>query len=375
MIYGHAAAVVPHAVNSDFVWNLVRFDYSGSLAVKFFFMLSGLLVTASFLNSPKMNDFIIKRAARIFPGLFACLCVSVFIIGPSFTSLSLGEYFSHGETWRYLVNNTLLYDLVWRLPGVFEDSQHGLNGSLWTLPLEVACYLFLAAIYGLGIWRFRWLSNLILIGVILISFFMPQLLPSLLAGNVEAHMLPGCFALGALFAVNQQMIVIHRQGVIALGLLSALLWTTELKVPPFYLFFFYACLYVGSRKIIVEKLRIPVDPSYGVYIYGFLIQQCLAHLFPEQGLFFNRVGAAFFAIVVGVLSWLYVEKPAMVFVRNRVSNGDLWGSCLSIVKAIPEKLGALFTKKVVVLLIALICIAWVMHFLALYFLFLGHYTP
>ncbi|WP_193747498.1 acyltransferase family protein [Cellvibrio sp. OA-2007] len=375
VIYGHASAVVPNAVNSDFVWDLLRFEYSGSLAVKFFFILSGLLVTVSFLNVPKMDVFLIKRAARIFPGLFVCLCISVFIVGPWFTTLSLSEYFQQGETWRYLFNNTFLYELVWRLPGVFAESQHGLNGSLWTLPLEVACYLFLAAIYGLGIWRFKWLSNVTLAGVFFVSFFMPQILPPLLANSEEAQLLPGCFALGALFATNQQFIVINRQGVLALGLLLLLLWSTALKIPLFYLWFFYTCLYLGSRKFVVEKLRIPVDPSYGVYIYGFLIQQCLGHLFPEQGILFNRLSAACLAIVAGVLSWLYVEKPMMNFVKAGIVNESLWDFCMLQVKNNVRRVSGVITGNGIVTVIALCGVAWLVHFFALNFVFPGHYSP
>ena len=82
VIYGHASGLVhvPNLVNSDFVASLLQFDYSGSLAVKFFFMLSGLLVTTSFIAKPQVGEFIIKRAARILPGLFVCLCISVFIV-------------------------------------------------------------------------------------------------------------------------------------------------------------------------------------------------------------------------------------------------------------------------------------------------------
>ncbi|HOY21996.1 MAG TPA: acyltransferase, partial [Cellvibrio sp.] len=278
VIYGHASGLVPNSVNNDLVWDLLRFEYSGSLAVKFFFMLSGLLVTASLISKPQVGEFIVKRAARILPGLFVCMCISVFVVGPSFTTLSIYEYFSHAQTWNYLINNTFLYQLEWRLPGVFDESKHGLNGSLWTLPLEVVCYLFLAAIYGLGIWRVQWLANSVLLTVIFLSFFMPQLMTPLFAGNPESHLLPGCFALGALFATNQRLIIINGRGAFALVLLTALLWTSGLKIVFFYVSFFYCCLYLSSRPAVVEKLKITADPSYGVYIYGFVIQQCLAHI-------------------------------------------------------------------------------------------------
>lgn len=375
VIYGHSYAFVPTAVNTDWVARLLGFDYSGSLAVKFFFMLSGLLVTASLLNRPHSIEFVIKRAARILPGLFICLCVSVFVVGPVFTTLPLTEYFSHGQTWKYLIDNTFLYEIQWRLPGVFAESKHGLNGSLWTLPLEAVCYFFLAAFYVIGVWRSLWLANLALFGVIFLSFVMPQLLPSLFANNPEAHLLPGCFALGALFATNQKVISINIKGVLALVILALVFWSTGMKMGVFYLTFFYACLYFGSLKFIVEKLSIPADPSYGVYIYGFVIQQCLGHLFPQQGIVFHQLAAAAVAIVAGTLSWYLIEKPSMRFVKNRLAEQDSLTN-LRQVSMVYINCGIdLITAKSAFTFAALLLGAWAMHFVALYFVFPGYYNP
>lgn len=375
VIYGHAYAFVPDAVNTDVVARLLGFDYSGSLAVKFFFMLSGLLVTASLLNRPHLGEFVVKRAVRILPGLFVCLCVSVFVVGPWFTTLPLAEYFSHGQTWKYLIDNTLLYEIQWRLPGVFAESKYGLNGSLWTLPLEAVCYLFLAAFYALGIWRSVWLANLVLLAVIFLSFVMPQFLPSLFSNNPEAHLLPGCFALGALFATNRNRISVSAKGVFALGLWSALLWSTGMKMGLFYLFFFYACLYFGSRKLVVEKLRIPADPSYGVYIYGFVIQQCLGHLFPREGIIFHQFAAAAIAIIAGTVSWYFVEKPGMRAVKDLLARENSLTNLRQSSMTYLNRSIELITAKNVFFFMALLVVAWLMHFIVLYFIFPGYYSP
>lgn len=375
VIYGHAPAFVEHSGRGDFVAQLLGFDYSGSLAVKFFFMLSGLLVTASFLSKPQIGEFILKRAARILPGLFVCLCISVFIVGPWFTRLNLVDYFSSAQTWNYLIHNTFLYNIEWRLPGVFDDSKHALNGSLWTLPLEVVCYLFLAAIYGLGIWRIQWLTNGMLLSVIYISFFMPHLMIPLFANNQESHLLPGCFALGALFAGNKNRILINTQGVLALVLLTTLLWGSGLKTVAFYVTFFYCCLYLSCQKFIVEKLKMPADPSYGVYIYGFVIQQCLAHIFPTHGILFNQVFSAVIALAIGLLSWYWVEKPSISFVKKILEAGSLLMNAGAREVAMKKNTMSLMSVKTPIMVAGLLCLAWLIHFLALYFIFPGHYHP
>lgn len=375
VIYGHSYAFVPTAVNTDWVAALLGFDYSGSLAVKFFFMLSGLLVTASLLNRPHPVEFVVKRAARILPGLFICLCVSVFVVGTLFTTLPLAEYFSHSQTWKYLIDNAFLYEIQWHLPGVFAESKYGLNGSLWTLPLEAVCYLFLAAFYALGVWRSVWLANVVLLGVLFLSFLMPQFLPSLFSNNPEAHLLPGCFALGALFATNQKIISINLKGVFALGLLAVVFWPTGMKMSVFYVSFFYACLYFGSLKLIVEKLKIPADPSYGVYIYGFVIQQCLGHLFPDKGIEFHQLTAAVVAITAGTLSWYLVEKPGIYFVKNRLADKEALMNFGQRVMTYINRGVELITAKKSFTFAALLLLAWAMHFVVLYFIFPGHYSP
>lgn len=375
VIYGHAWAFVPGAPNTDVVARLLGFEYSGSLAVKFFFLLSGFLVTASLLTKPKVDEFLIKRAARIFPGLIVCLILTVFIVGPLFTQLSIVEYLTHPQSWKYLINNTFLYQIEWTLPGVFSDSKYGVNGSIWTLPLEVICYLFLAAFLGVGIWRFTWLANAVLLTIIFVSFFAPEYFPGYWSNNKESHLLPGCFALGALFATNQQMISINKTGLLSLSILAALLWGTNVKVFVFYLCFFYACLYISALSLVVEKFRIPVDPSYGVYIYGFVVQQVLAHWLPGKGIIFNQVVAAIIALGLGVASWLWVEKPAMRWIRKILADKDMLAATAS---RIGEQFnGALgfMTGKHLLTIFGMVMLAWFVHFLSLYFIFPGHYSP
>src|SRR5690606_32743440 len=78
----------------------------------------------------------------------------------------------------------------------------------------------------------------------------------------------------------------------------------------------YSFLFVSSMKFAVERLKMPADPSYGVYIYGFVIQQMVAHLFPAQGVVFNQIMSGTAALIVGILSWFYVEKPALLYTKK-----------------------------------------------------------
>ena len=192
VIYGHAPLFVPNQAAQDFVYDILRFDYSGSLAVKFFFMLSGLLVTQSLLQRPAIKPFLIKRAARIFPGLIICLLVSVFVVGLSFTNLSATAYLQHPQTWSYLLYNASLFSLQWELPGVFEGANTTtVNGSLWTLPLEVICYVCLALSFTIDIRHRRHFAAASLWVVIGIIFLGDSALPNYLLGLLLKALLWG----------------------------------------------------------------------------------------------------------------------------------------------------------------------------------------
>ena len=61
VILGHAYALLPGSGGSDVIGNFLGFDYSGSLAVKIFFFISGMLVTSSLLQKQSIPEYISAR--------------------------------------------------------------------------------------------------------------------------------------------------------------------------------------------------------------------------------------------------------------------------------------------------------------------------
>lgn len=319
VIFGHAYTIAPQLPLEDPVLKLLQFDYSGSLAVKFFFFLSGLLVMDSLIRQPDPVRFLVRRTLRIFPGLFACLMLSVLIVGPVFTKLPLYDYFAQADTWTYLLRNSLLVDLQWKLPGVFSDKP-GLNGSLWTLPFESICYLYIAIFCGLGLFSFRFAANAILATIVATAFLAPQYLPRF-GQNPISFLLPACFALGALFSINKQLIKIDLQRVVLLWILTVLVNELNAHIFLFYIAFFYTAIFVASLGFVIDRLKIPFDASYGVYVYGFMIQQCVHAVLPSIGVHGNQLISSIIALLVGIVSWFFVEKPAIAFGTKLTRSG------------------------------------------------------
>ena len=125
----------------------------GIVGVFVFFTISGYLVTQSFDTTVSPLVFLAKRALRVFPGLFFCLVVCVFVIGPLVTQLPPADYLLRRETYLFLLHNAVLDTDYNRLPGVeFWPGNIGgiVNGPLWSLPCEVLMYLML---FALGVCR------------------------------------------------------------------------------------------------------------------------------------------------------------------------------------------------------------------------------
>jgi len=78
---------------------LTGYENGGSFAVSIFFVISGYLITSSWLSSSSPTSFLIKRALRILPALALAVLLSVFIIGPLVTTESPGDYFASSTTW------------------------------------------------------------------------------------------------------------------------------------------------------------------------------------------------------------------------------------------------------------------------------------
>src|ERR1700722_18544978 len=55
-------------------------DSFGILAVNLFFLISGMLITSSWLRSKSMQDYLMKRFLRIYPGYIVAMLFSSFLI-------------------------------------------------------------------------------------------------------------------------------------------------------------------------------------------------------------------------------------------------------------------------------------------------------
>jgi peptidoglycan/LPS O-acetylase OafA/YrhL len=311
VLYGHAypltGTVSPAAFGSSVQ----------SLAVKVFFVVSGFLVSESWHRDPSVIRYLSRRGLRIFPGLVTVIVLSVLIAGPILTKLSLGEYFGSPSTWNYLSNIVLCPSYF--LPGVFATNVYpaAVNGSLWSLPVEFAMYLTLPLIA----FTRRGASLRILLGCIalcVISLYLVRAranpAPVVLYGTniISALDAAPYFLLGAVWQVALPRRLLSPQAAVLLLLMSPLVpANTIAQEVALYVVLPYAVLSFATARPALFGLAGQVgDFSYGIYVYGFLIEQIMSHYFRTNGKPLLNFGFSLFpTLLLAAASWRIIEKP------------------------------------------------------------------
>ena len=312
VIYGHSYAMVPHGGPPELFSRLGWSVYSGQIAVDLFFAISGFLITGSYLRRRQLFDFLWARVLRIFPAYVFCLVLCAFALGPLLTSLSLHDYLHDPATSAYVLKNLRLnIDMAWDLPGVFTDNprRSTINGSIWTLPAEIRMYAWVALLGTIGVLARRRLANLVLPTLFVLGFFVaPKYL--LTVPQPDYLRLAAFFLAGAFCYVNRDRVPANGRLLLAAAALAWLLRNTFLYAYAFglaevcFVFWFaYRLRWYGYNSL--------GDYSYGIYLWGFPMQQLVAHWLPTTIPLVNAALSLPLAIAMGVLSWHLVEKPAI----------------------------------------------------------------
>lgn len=337
VIFGHSYAIAQVPGLHDFIgrsgWG--SGIYTGSIAVDIFFVVSGFLVAGSYINRRDLRFFIRSRLLRIVPAYVVCVVACAYLIGPWVTNMPIGEYLAHPGTLLYVLKNLTFNSLEWTLPGVFTRNPHPnvVNGSLWTLPAEVRMYALVAGFGLLGLLHRRIAFNLCLISIFVLAAWFPVEAEVLFRADGYAR-LAALFALGAFFYVNRDFVPVSGYLAAALVLLAYLLHGTAHFAVIFGIAIGYGSLWFayGPRLKGFERWG---DYSYGIYLWGFPIQQLLAQVIDQPAPMQIFAWAMPITLLVAIFSWDWIEKPAL---RLKSAPMHLWpGRILGLAKA-PEPL-------------------------------------
>lgn len=311
VIYGHGAAMTGGSGWPELFTHLGWGSYSGDIAVDIFFVVSGFMITGSYLRRQHLADFLWARVLRIFPAFLFCLVVSAFILGAIYTTLPLGSYLSNHDVHRYVTQNLKLQThMIWDLPGVFTHNPERttINGAIWTLPAEFRMYLWVALAGVLGVLSRKWLCSLLILVLIACGIFQPD---HLLWVPISAFLrVAGYFAIGVFCYIHRRRIPVGWPYVAALVLAAYVLRHTvvypqafALALSAFVFAFAYCISWHGFNRF--------GDYSYGIYLWGFPMQQVVAHHLPMLSPIQNALLAFPLALLLAIFSWYAIESPAL----------------------------------------------------------------
>lgn len=320
VIVGHAFPITGQA---EPVRLLTGQTTMGGLAVYAFFIVSGFLIPQS-LDRGTLARYALKRARRIMPALVVAVLLCALVLGPVMTTLDLSAYFTDPQLFNFL-GNAIFLPVQYGLPGVFEAYPSGaVNGSLWSLKYEVACYVLVPVLMAIVPLR-----KAAVIAVTMASFVVARVLGKDASGVLyliqQMALLFTFYGAGMLFLLFKDQIPIRA----SYAWVSLALFVLAGATP----FFVEAAAIFGAYSLITFAYLSPQgfrdvtkrgDISYGVYVYAYPVQQLLAPM--TMGFAIGGVSAGWLAnslltmpivAVLGTLSWLLVEKPAIMYGRGR----------------------------------------------------------
>ncbi len=313
--------------------------HEGVEGVRIFFVLSGMLVFHSAVrcleSKRPIRSFFANRFLRVGPAIYAYAIVAtiLFIALGALTMSQIGS-----KTYLAWFASTFALLPLYFPPEHRHIGVGVLNGSLWTIPVEVSFYLIvpaLAWLYKSGRERAMWvlLSVVILAGVaaqvflwkshpdwfsstanppVWFKFFIVSLLPWL-----------PWFALGIVWyrfwdRVPQGIfwflgsVVLY--GVLSYGVFNPAFQKLEAYHLLYALPLSYAVVWIGNHAFKglrdISKLG---DLSYGVYVWHMVIINAMLFLgwkdtWPKAALVPTALVAT---LITAWLSWWLIEKPAL----------------------------------------------------------------
>jgi peptidoglycan/LPS O-acetylase OafA/YrhL len=238
------------------------------------------------------------------------------------TTVSAHAYWTNPETWTYFQNLSLT-TIAFNLPGVFADNpfRNAVNGSLWTLPVEVTMYAVTLACGIVGLIRKRFAFLLLTLVMLALdmryfsnhAYFMVTLpwLPQQALGSCF-HFCVLYMAGGLLYLFRASIALDWKFGVIAILMYFCSFNTPHFRIVQFIAIPYFVIFAAHYPSHLLSSFGKYGDFSYGLYIYAFPIQQLIAHYQHGKitvGLFFIESFVATY--ICAALSWYIVEQPAL----------------------------------------------------------------
>ena len=297
VVFSHSFGMVGQAEPNT--WGLSF----GGAAVHGFFIVSGYLITGSFLRSPSVGTFTAHRALRVLPGLVVVL---------------------------------LVMQLAWLACDRFPLILH--NGPLWTLSWEGVCY---AAVAFFGALRLLDKRSVPILFATAWIVYLSNASSSNEAVSIVVPMLM-LFLGGGFIAVMEDQISVPKLAALSAPVLAVLfipglfqpiadglrslgfahgtpLSNWQIHEIPYLLTLPFVVVFAGRYGPVIKDFK--TDISYGVYIYGWPTAVVLGyvsykHFTPITNPLLHFAIVIPLVLVLAFASWFGIERPALSLKRR-----------------------------------------------------------
>jgi peptidoglycan/LPS O-acetylase OafA/YrhL len=325
VMFGHSFWVQPAYGRAEPVLRHTGLEYCGSLAVYTFFLISGMLVTASYVRQRSPLKFVALRIARIYPAYFMCVLLIPLALYPLLRVFGIATDFQASIAWEFFRTNARMFGPVtWHLPGLFENVaiKSAVDASLWTLPLEVKCYVIVLALGLVGLLRKPWMAMAgIAIAAFLFWWFLTRDPYSPIFSKMGDKPTGYSFYPTAFFLIGMALYTARKivpcGGTIALASAAAYITLRHSLIaqPLLYLALITGALWLIATPLLA-KVKIKADYSYGIYLWAFPIQQSIASINPRGDNFVGLAMSIPLTFAMAAMSWHLIERPIIDRLRK-----------------------------------------------------------
>lgn len=320
VIVSHSYEMLDNSATHEPLHRLFHTLTLGELAVDGFFLISGYLITASFVSSAGVGAYFMKRILRIYPAFVICSLVCIFVIAPvggaSLWTQSAGD-------WARVAYRIVMLKPP-ETPGVFIGLPNPtLNGSAWSISYEFRCYILVALLGLIGLYRRPRIFTALTLAVVVAGIAMawsgpvaraPGWFEAAFGDPVQDARLLGAFMTGGCFWLYRQSISLKGlYAAAAAVLLCGLMFSPHFAEPALVVLGGYILFWTSFKVRWKPLLTINAkdDISYGTYLYAWPIALLILWAWrgaPAPALTLLTMAGA---LAAGAVSWFLIEKPAL----------------------------------------------------------------